>query len=224
VATINEEKKFDDGVGGGGGVVAGTTAVTTSITISTKNEVLAAADDDNEEKVQDEVISSGDALEKDAGGSTREENGGVGSSGSNSYDYWYEPPPVLKAPKGCQHGKGGVYYGGSWLDIEDCHEDWCSSADIGSCRKPCPRSMSRNAAPAAADEDNVCYDVILIGAGCIGAAVARELSKYDCKVLWVEAADDVSQGATKGNSGIVHAGYDGTCLLSRRSFVWLFVQ
>ena len=43
-------------------------------------------------------------------------------------------------------------------------------------------------------------------AGCIGAAVARELSKTDASVIMLEAADDVCQGATKGNSGIVHAG------------------
>ena len=41
-----------------------------------------------------------------------------------------------------------------------------------------------------------------------GAAVARELSKFSASVLLLEAGDDISQGATKGNSGIVHAGYD----------------
>jgi glycerol-3-phosphate dehydrogenase len=52
------------------------------------------------------------------------------------------------------------------------------------------------------------YDVVVVGAGCIGGAIARELSRYDLRVLLLESADDVSQGATKGNSGIVHAGYD----------------
>ena len=54
------------------------------------------------------------------------------------------------------------------------------------------------------------YLQLIIGAGCIGAAIARELSRYKIHTCWVEAADDVSQGATKGNSGIVHAGYDDT--------------
>lgn len=62
--------------------------------------------------------------------------------------------------------------------------------------------------------------MLIIGAGCIGAANARELSKYDLKTLWVEAADDVSQGATKGNSGIVHAGYDDTPGTNHAKFCW----
>lgn len=52
------------------------------------------------------------------------------------------------------------------------------------------------------------YDVVIVGAGCVGCSVARELSRFCLKVLVLEAADDVTQGATKGNSGIVHAGYD----------------
>lgn len=50
--------------------------------------------------------------------------------------------------------------------------------------------------------------------------MARELSKYTLAVLWVEAADDVSQGATKGNSGIVHAGYDDTPGTNRAKYCW----
>lgn len=62
--------------------------------------------------------------------------------------------------------------------------------------------------------------MVIVGAGCIGAAIARELSKYSLHVLWVEAADDVSQGATKGNSGIVHAGYDDTPGTNRAKYCW----
>jgi succinate dehydrogenase hydrophobic anchor subunit len=50
--------------------------------------------------------------------------------------------------------------------------------------------------------------------------VARELSKFRLSILWVEAADDVSQGATKGNSGIVHAGYDDTPGTNRAKYCW----
>jgi len=52
------------------------------------------------------------------------------------------------------------------------------------------------------------YDVIIIGCGITGAAVAYELSKYRLKVAVVERENDVSQGATKANSAILHAGYD----------------
>jgi len=52
------------------------------------------------------------------------------------------------------------------------------------------------------------FDVIVIGAGIIGCAVARELSKYNGRVLVIEKSSDVSTGTTKANSGIVHAGHD----------------
>lgn len=51
-------------------------------------------------------------------------------------------------------------------------------------------------------------DVIIIGAGVIGASIARELSRYKLDVLLIEKRNDVSQGASKANSGIVHGGYD----------------
>lgn len=52
------------------------------------------------------------------------------------------------------------------------------------------------------------YDVIVVGTGVCGAAVARELSKYQMNVLCLEKENDVADGTTKANSGIVHAGYD----------------
>ena len=51
-------------------------------------------------------------------------------------------------------------------------------------------------------------DIILIGAGVVGCSIARELSKYNLDVLVVEKNSDVSEGISKGNSGIVHAGYN----------------
>ncbi len=52
------------------------------------------------------------------------------------------------------------------------------------------------------------YDVIIIGAGVTGSSVARELSRYDLKVLVLEKNSDVCEGTSKANSGIVHAGFD----------------
>ena len=133
-----------------------------------------------------------------------------------------------------QHGVKGVYHAGDWLDIEDCAGTFtelsgCSDGRLCDPKAPCPRSMSRptTAAPTppgggggGGEAGQVTYDVLVVGAGCVGAAIARELSKYDCKVLWVEAADDVSQGATKGNSGIVHAGYDDEPGSVRAKYCW----
>ena len=52
------------------------------------------------------------------------------------------------------------------------------------------------------------YDAIVVGAGVIGAATARELSRFDLRILVLEAGLDLACGATRANSGIVHAGFD----------------
>ena len=51
-------------------------------------------------------------------------------------------------------------------------------------------------------------DVTIIGAGAIGCAIARELTKYRLNVCVVEKETDVCEGTSKANSGIVHAGFD----------------
>lgn len=52
------------------------------------------------------------------------------------------------------------------------------------------------------------YDVIIIGAGSVGCSAARELSRYRLKVLVLERGHDICSGASKANSGMIHAGYD----------------
>ena len=52
------------------------------------------------------------------------------------------------------------------------------------------------------------YDVIVIGAGVSGCAIARELSRYKADVLVLESEADVGSGTSKANSAIVHAGFD----------------
>lgn len=52
------------------------------------------------------------------------------------------------------------------------------------------------------------FDIIVIGAGVSGCAVARELSRRKANILVVERAEDVCCGTSKANSAIVHAGYD----------------
>ena len=51
-------------------------------------------------------------------------------------------------------------------------------------------------------------DVVVIGAGVVGCAIARELTRYNVNVAVVEAGSDVAEGASKANSAIVHAGFD----------------
>ena len=51
-------------------------------------------------------------------------------------------------------------------------------------------------------------DVIVIGGGIVGCAVADRLARFDISVTVLERDDDVASYATRANSGIVHAGYD----------------
>ena len=51
-------------------------------------------------------------------------------------------------------------------------------------------------------------DVAVIGAGVVGALIARELSRYELDVCLLEKADDVAMGTSKANSAIIHAGFD----------------
>lgn len=51
-------------------------------------------------------------------------------------------------------------------------------------------------------------DVVVIGAGAVGCAIARELSKYKINVTVVDKNEDVGGDASKSNSAIIHTGYD----------------
>ena len=51
-------------------------------------------------------------------------------------------------------------------------------------------------------------DIIVIGAGVSGCAIARELSRKKASVLVLDREEDVCCGTSKANSAIVHAGYD----------------
>lgn len=51
------------------------------------------------------------------------------------------------------------------------------------------------------------YDLIIVGAGVSGASIARRLSRYKLDILVLEKEIDVSMGASKANSAIVHGGY-----------------
>ncbi len=52
------------------------------------------------------------------------------------------------------------------------------------------------------------FDILIIGAGGSGTAIARELAKTKRRIGVLEKANDICEGTTKANSGIVHAGHD----------------
>lgn len=53
-------------------------------------------------------------------------------------------------------------------------------------------------------------DIVVIGAGAVGCAVAREFSKYKISVIVVDKNEDIGGDASKSNSAIIHTGFDAT--------------
>ncbi|HXW87099.1 MAG TPA: NAD(P)/FAD-dependent oxidoreductase [Streptosporangiaceae bacterium] len=67
------------------------------------------------------------------------------------------------------------------------------------------------------------YDVAVIGAGVVGVAIARELSRYELRTVVLEACSDVGTGTTKANTAIRHTGFDAKpgsleAMLLRRAY------
>lgn len=52
------------------------------------------------------------------------------------------------------------------------------------------------------------YDAIIVGGGVVGTAIFNKLVRIGKKVALIDKASDVATGASKANSGLVHAGYD----------------
>ncbi|MCB2012366.1 MAG: FAD-dependent oxidoreductase, partial [Geminicoccaceae bacterium] len=52
------------------------------------------------------------------------------------------------------------------------------------------------------------YDVVVIGAGVVGCAIARRMTLDGARTAVIERAADILDGASKGNSAILHTGFD----------------
>jgi len=52
------------------------------------------------------------------------------------------------------------------------------------------------------------FDVAVIGAGVVGCAIFKEFCEQGAKTVLVEKANDILEGASKGNSAILHTGFD----------------
>jgi glycerol-3-phosphate dehydrogenase len=50
------------------------------------------------------------------------------------------------------------------------------------------------------------YDILIIGGGVVGAAIARELSRYHLDIALLEKEAELAFGVSKSNSGIIHPG------------------
>src|SRR5438128_5346620 len=51
-------------------------------------------------------------------------------------------------------------------------------------------------------------DVVVAGAGVVGAAIARELSRFQLRCTLIDAAPDVGARTSKANTALLHTGFD----------------
>jgi glycerol-3-phosphate dehydrogenase len=51
-------------------------------------------------------------------------------------------------------------------------------------------------------------DVVIVGAGVVGAAIARTLAGFSLSCVLVDAASDIGTGTSKANTAILHTGFD----------------
>jgi glycerol-3-phosphate dehydrogenase len=51
-------------------------------------------------------------------------------------------------------------------------------------------------------------DVVIVGAGVVGAAIARELARFELRCVLLEAGPDVGAGTSKANTALLHTGFD----------------
>ena len=79
----------------------------------------------------------------------------------------------------------------------DCSVTYCYYSAMNK------KSKSQNNNPIIAQAD-----IAVIGGGVVGCAVARKMALDGAKVVLLEKAPDILAGASKGNSAILHTGFD----------------
>ncbi len=52
------------------------------------------------------------------------------------------------------------------------------------------------------------HDVVVVGAGVVGCAIARELSQFRLRCALIEAGPDIGVGTSKANTALLHSGFD----------------
>ncbi|HEY9152195.1 MAG TPA: FAD-dependent oxidoreductase [Anaerolineales bacterium] len=83
-------------------------------------------------------------------------------------------------------------------------------------------SYSKSKQSPRNDSDKV-FDIAIIGAGAVGSAIARELSRYELNIALIDSNPDVGMGTSKASTAIWHTGFDAKpgsleATLMRRSY------
>ena len=69
-------------------------------------------------------------------------------------------------------------------------------------------NVSKSEMAANTADSGSLYDVAIIGAGVVGCAIARSFAIRGWRIVVVEKAQDILEGASKGNSALLHTGFD----------------
>jgi glycerol-3-phosphate dehydrogenase len=81
--------------------------------------------------------------------------------------------------------------------------------DLASYASVLAKSLLADPSPLATSRTpNDTFDIAVIGAGVVGCAIARRFALAGARVVVLEKAHDVLDGASKGNSAILHTGFD----------------
>jgi glycerol-3-phosphate dehydrogenase len=75
----------------------------------------------------------------------------------------------------------------------------------------------RQVSPPASDP---CYDVVIVGGGIAGCAIAYELAHYALRIALLDKEAEVGFGTTKANSGVVHGGHHASPTTLKGRLEW----
>ena len=67
---------------------------------------------------------------------------------------------------------------------------------------------------------NSLQDVVVVGAGIVGAAIAHELSRYELAITLIEREAEPGFGTSKANSGIIHGGHHTDTVTLKGRLEW----
>jgi glycerol-3-phosphate dehydrogenase len=71
-----------------------------------------------------------------------------------------------------------------------------------------PEAYSFEGSASMMQLQNEAFDIAVVGGGVVGCAVARRFTLDGARVVLIERAPDILAGASKGNSALLHTGFD----------------
>lgn len=115
---------------------------------------------------------------------------------------------IVSEHRGCVRLEGEL---DNWADIYKCGKMAVDKSSLGVINNIKLKGFCEKIKTPLIQDlslDNSRPDVLVIGGGIVGCAVARELKKLDLDVLLVEKNSDVATQASSRNDGCIHPGID----------------